>query len=211
MGEIPLNRNGKHLFGDGDIVWTFRENLKKFIRELHCLANNVNITGGFAPIYYANTLIKFTAKVGDKRTVDKHGFDGFDVRCDFLKSRTNMAGQYCDLVYNQTCGFDHVYTQYKFAEDNELTAGKTYAKKWLLGHEDVTFNEKKLRETFLNDEKLRFALYDTTIPLLERQLSAPDTNETRSIVDFAEALVRLRETQDLESYDDIVDVSKDAG
>lgn len=170
--------------------------------QLNYLAMDESIPGGFAPIYYANTLVKFTAKVGDKRTQKDDGFDGFDVRCDFLKSRTNKSGQYCDLVYNQSCGFDHVYTQFKFAEENKLTSGNVN-KKTIVGHEDVVFDARKLREKFLDNDKLRYAIYDVTIPLLKEQLSAVDTEQTSSVIEYVETLMKIRNLQEGESYEDI--------
>jgi RecA/RadA recombinase len=170
--------------------------------QLNYLGMDESIPGGFAPLYYANTLVKFTSKVGDKRTMDKDGFNGFDVRVDFLKSRTNMAGQYCDLVYNQMCGFDHIYSQYAFAQANELIGGKN-PKKYVIGYEDIKFDDRKLRESFMADEKLRFALYNSTIPLLEKQLSRVDPDETSKVVDLTETLIRLSRSQEGEAYDEV--------
>lgn len=167
--------------------------------QLNFLAMDESIPGGFAPIYYANTLVKFTSKVGDKFIEEKDGFDGFGVRCDFLKSRTNKSGQFCNLIYNQTCGFDHIYTQYQFAEDHELVGGKN-PKRFFTGFEDSKFDLRKLREAFMKDEKLRYAMYDTTIPLLERQLSTVDTVSNAKAIDFIETLQRLQLSQEGEDY-----------
>jgi RecA/RadA recombinase len=170
--------------------------------QLNYLAMDESIPGGFAPIYYANTLVKFTSKVGDKYSEEKNGFDGFEVRCDFLKSRTNKSGQFCDLIYNQTCGFDHIHTQFKFAQEHGLTEGKIN-KMWIAGHEKSTFDVRKLREMFMKDEKLRFALYDSTIPLLEKQLSRVDPEETSKVIDFLDVLQRLQKSQEGEIYEEV--------
>jgi RecA/RadA recombinase len=171
--------------------------------QLNYLAMDESIPGGFAPIYYANTLVKFTSKVGDKFSEEKNGFDGFGVRCDFLKSRTNKSGQFCDLIYNQTCGFDHIHTQFKFAEEHGLTSGNVN-KTIIIGHEKTVFDVRKLRDLFMKDEKLRFALYDTTIPLLEKQLSRVDPDETSRVIDFLDVLERLQKTQEGEIYEEVV-------
>ncbi|NNV04805.1 DNA recombination/repair protein RecA, partial [Brevibacillus sp. MCWH] len=58
-----------------------------------------SMPGGNAPIYYAHNLIKFVS--AGKYKAEDDGFDGFKVRAELLKSRTNKAGQFCHLVYNQ--------------------------------------------------------------------------------------------------------------
>ena len=74
--------------------------------------------GGNAPMYYAHTLIKFVSK--DKYKEETDGFDGFLVRAELLKCRTNNAGKTCDMVYNQRSGFDPVLTLFKFIDDGGL-------------------------------------------------------------------------------------------
>lgn len=136
--------------------------------QLNYLKNDKSIPGGNAPIYYAHNLFEFVAK--DKYKRAEHGFDGFDVYCNFLKSRTNKAGQYCILVYNQLTGFDPIMTLYRLLVENSLLDGKN-PYKYIIGFKDVKFDSRKFVKQFEEDEKLRKAVFDTTLPILEKQLS----------------------------------------
>lgn len=137
--------------------------------QLNYLGNDKSIPGGNAPIYYAHNLFEFIAK--DKYKEEEHGFDGFDVRCLFLKSRSNKAGQFCTLVYNQVTGFDPILTHFKFANENGLIDGTRNPHKYIKGYEDFKFDTRKFNKVFEENEKVRMALFDTTIPILEQQLS----------------------------------------
>lgn len=136
-----------------------------------------SMPGGNAPIYYAHNLFKFVT--AGKYVSDKDGFDGFKVRCELLKSRTNKAGQFCHLAYNQAKGFDPAYTMYEFAKDNELIAGRN-PYQYFAGHDEAKFSSKKFSQVFLEEEKVRYALFDSTLPVLRSQLSRVDPSETAS-------------------------------
>ena len=82
------------------------------------LKQDESLPGGSAPIYYANTLIKFISSTKYKQEDD--GFDGFMVKAELIKSRSNKAGQSCNLIYNQLTGFDPIMTLYQYAADNDL-------------------------------------------------------------------------------------------
>jgi len=156
--------------------------------QLNYMKQDESMPGGNAPIYYAHTLVKFV--YNGKLEESENGFDGFAVRCEFLKSRTNKAGQFCRLIYNQELGFDPILTQYQFAEDNGLVEGRN-PKRYFTGHEEARFDNRKFRKQFLEDEKIRFALFDTTVPFLERTLSRVDPNETVKALTEMEIIERL--------------------
>lgn len=148
-----------------------------------------SMPGGNAPIYYAHNLLKFVT--AGKYVADKDGFDGFRVRCELLKSRTNKAGQFCHLAYNQVLGFDPIHTMYEFADDNELLEGKNPYKRFK-GHPDSKFDSRKLRKAFLNDDKLRFATFDSTIATLESQLGRVDHDEASSVSGYMDVSMMER-------------------
>ncbi len=80
------------------------------------------LPGGNAPVYYANNIFKFISR--NKFLTEVDGFDGFRVRCEMLKSRTNKAGQFTHLVYNQEIGFDPILSQLDFATEAGLVDGR---------------------------------------------------------------------------------------
>lgn len=152
-----------------------------------------SMPGGNAPIYYAHNLFKFVT--AGKYKAEDDGFDGFKVRCELMKSRTNKAGQFANLVYNQEIGFDPVLTQYDFANENDLVEGRN-PYRYIIDHKDVKFDSRKFRKEFLDNELLRYALFDKTLPVLERQLSRVDPEETAAAIHHLEVLDRLLVSQD---------------
>lgn len=154
-----------------------------------------SIPGGNAPIYYAHNLFKFIAIGSDKYTLEDDGFDGVTVRCELLKSRTNKAGQFCNLVFNQITGFDPIMTQLKFAIDNELVEGRN-PYRYITGYKDIKFDTRKFRKEFLENEQLRFALYDKTVPILTKQLSRVDPDFTPTPVNYVDLIEKLDITEE---------------
>lgn len=135
------------------------------------LKQDESIPGGNAPIYYANTLIKFVSSTKFKKEDD--GFDGFMVRAELLKSRGNKAGQSCNLIYNQLSGFDPILSLYQFAADNDLVDGRN-PYKYFKTNKDVKFDSRKFRQLCRENESIRDSLYDSTKPFLDKLLSSID-------------------------------------
>ena len=152
------------------------------------------LSGGNAPIYYAHNLFKFISS--EKYNSEEHGFDGFLVRCELLKSRTNKAGQSCQLVYNQMSGFDPVLTLLQYAQENNLVDGRN-PYRYFKDFKDIKFDSRKFKEEFLNNEQLRMALMESTVPILQGQLSRSEKDGTKDI-DYMELIKRLDKSQEEE-------------
>jgi hypothetical protein len=141
--------------------------------------------------------LKFISVGSSKFTTADDGFDGVLTRCELLKSRTNKAGQFCNLIYNQVSGFDSILTQYQFALDNELIEGRN-PYRYVTGYKDIKFDSRNFRKEFLENEKLRFALYDKTIPILESQLSKVEPDFKGNNLDYLDLVERLEKSQEKE-------------
>lgn len=131
------------------------------------LKQDESMPGGNAPIYYADTLIKFVSSTKFKTEDD--GFDGFLVKAELIKSRSNKAGQMTSLVYNQLFGFDKVLTLYQYANDKGLIDGRN-PYKYFKTYKDVKFDSRKFKQAYETNEQVREALHNTVIPLLEKSL-----------------------------------------
>lgn len=119
--------------------------------QIMYMKQNESMPGGRAPLYLAQNVFKFV--YNGKFTEDKDGFDGFKVRCESLKSRTNKAGKACSLIYNQSTGFDPWLTLLEFIKDNELLGGRNpYT--YFVGHDDFKFDSRKF-STLCEDEEFR--------------------------------------------------------
>lgn len=164
--------------------------------QVNTMKMDESIPGGNAPIYYANNILKFVSN--GKLTEEKDGLDGFRVRCELIKSRSNKAGQSCGLIYNQAIGFDPILTMYDFADTNDLVEGRN-PYRYFKGFEDNKFDSRKFRKSFVKDAKLRFALFDSTIPFLRSQLVHVDPdeiNDVRNKIDMSEDEVENSITDD---------------
>ena len=136
--------------------------------QLMYLKQDESLPGGNAPMYYANTLIKFISSTKFKNEDD--GFDGFMVRAELIKSRSNKAGQACNLIYNQVSGFDPILTLYQFASDNDMIDGRN-PYKYFKNNKDLKFDSRKFREEFDNNDDIKNALMEAVTPKLEEMLS----------------------------------------
>lgn len=126
---------------------------------------------GEAPIYYANNIFRFISSTKFKK--DKDGFDGFLVKVELIKSRTNKAGQVAELVYDQARGFDNARTLLHFAESMKQVTGRNPYRHFL-NHSDVKFNSLKFSKQYNENKDLRMALAATTLPFLDSLMSSYD-------------------------------------
>lgn len=136
--------------------------------QLLYLDMDESMPGGNAPTYYANNIIKFKSK--GKFTEEKHGFDGFRVTAQLLKSRTNKAGKMVTLIYNQDHGFDAIHSNLELIEELKLLEGRN-PYRYIKGFEDVKFSANKIREEFLSRFEVREAMIEAVMPYLRSQLS----------------------------------------
>ncbi|MNP78610.1 hypothetical protein D3C76_1762680 [compost metagenome] len=71
------------------------------------------------------------------------------------------------------------------------------------GFEDIKFDARKFRKEFLENDKLRFALFSASVPILEKQLSRVDPNEAASVMSELEVLQRLEASQKDEVFEEV--------
>lgn len=154
-----------------------------------------SVPGGNGPLYYANNILKIVSS--DKYTEEKDGLDGFKANVIFLKSRTNKAGQFTSMIYEQSSGYDETLTLLNFADDCELVGGKN-PRKFLIGYEDLKFDSRKFRKHCRETPELLTALFKVTDPYLKALLSVkPDTAEDLD-ADYQTMLQTLAATQEME-------------
>lgn len=126
------------------------------------------LPGGNAPIYYANNIFKNIAR--DKFNKEKHGFDGFLLQQELIKSRTNKAGQIAELIYDQEIGFDNVRGLLRFAESLKLTTGNNPNRRFI-NFPEVKYSSLKFTKQCNERPELRNALFSTVMPYLDEFLS----------------------------------------
>lgn len=158
-----------------------------------------SMPGGNAPIYYAHNVLKFVTN--GKFTKEEHGFDGFRVRCEFLKSRTNKSIQSTVMIYNQETGFDPIQTQYEFANDNGLVEGRN-PYRYFINNKDIKFDSRKFKESFLENVELRTSMFDNILPVLKSQLSTIDLDSVSKANKSMDVFYNLLESQENEEFDE---------
>lgn len=160
--------------------------------QIMWLKPDESLPGGDASVYYANNIFKNVSIGGTKATKEEDGYDGFAIRCELVKSRTNKAGQSCVLIYDQAKGFDPALSLLQFAREEGLIGGARKNARYFIGHEDVKFNEKDFVNEFISREEVRFAAHDVTIPLLTSQLSKVDGDEIARMNESIKNIPKLK-------------------
>ena len=137
--------------------------------------------GGNAPLYLAQSVLKFVSC--GKFSKDKDGYDGFAIRVEIIKSKTNKAGTSCVLIYDAEYGFDKYRTIYEFAKENGLIEGRNpYL--YLKGFPDMKFASKDFRDACIENPTLFRVAVKVCAPILYSHLG---------------------NSEDLSSYDDAPD------
>ena len=137
-------------------------------------------------IYYAHNIFKLVS--AGKYKEEDDGFDGSKVRVELLKSRTNKAGQFVNLVFNQAVGFDPLLSMLEYCSDYNLLDGRN-PYKYFVCAPDVKFDSRKLREVLQERPEVREAMMKTIMPSLYSTLSKVDVNaETEAKMTMDELL-----------------------
>lgn len=138
------------------------------------LKGNKTMPGGKAPKFLAHNVFQFIT--ADKYTVDdKDGFNGFKIKCQMVKSRTNIGNRYCTMVFDSNIGFDPWRSLISHLKEvDELDGRNPYV--FIKGHDDMKFNTKNIHE-LCNDPEFRHKLIQYSLPILEKLLSKSELKE----------------------------------
>ena len=90
--------------------------------QIMYLKQSERLSGGNSAIYLAQTLLKLVTC--GKFTEEKDGFNGFAVRFEFIKSKTNSAGVSCVLIYDFKYGFDKYRSLIVACKEYDLLGGR---------------------------------------------------------------------------------------
>ena len=127
-------------------------------------------------MFLSHILLKFVAQGGEKFVLEKDGFDGFGIGTEVVKSRTNQAGQICNLIYDKIQGIDSLRTSLRFAKDNDLTGGNKNGM-YFIENKEMKFKTDELHDEFKATPELYKTMYSHIIPVLASRLSAVTLDE----------------------------------
>lgn len=140
------------------------------------MKQNETLPGGWAPQFYAHVLLRFVAEGSEKLDAESDGIDGFGVRIDVLKSRTNQAGKFCKLIYDKLRGIDSLRSTLRFAKDAGILNGNKN-KSYFGDDKEHSFSMVNVNAEFRDNPELVDTMYKNVIPLLEETLSELDSTE----------------------------------
>ena len=138
--------------------------------EILYLSQDEHLPGGLAPQFLAHILIKFVAVGGEKYNREDEGFDGFGVKLNIIKSRTNQAGQSVPLIYDKVRGMDSLRSSVRYAKDIGILNGNKNGY-YLNDDKEHKFTLKNMHQDFKENRDLYKYLYGSIIPVLESRLS----------------------------------------
>ena len=148
--------------------------------ELLYLKQDEALPGGKTPVYYAHILLKNVAVGSEKFTMEDDGFDGFGIRMEIIKSRSNQAGQTVHLIYDKVRGIDPVRTCISYAKEIGVIAGNKNST-YFIDAPDKKFQMRTVNEYFRENREMFKIMYDHIIPSLEKILSTVDEKELETV------------------------------
>lgn len=139
--------------------------------EILYLKQDEALPGGKAPQFLANILCKFVAIGSEKYTYEDDGVDGFGVRLEIIKSRTNQAGQSVNMVYDKIRGMDNIRSNFEYAKELGMIGGNKNGY-YFTDRKDVKFTRVGMTTEFRANPELYKLMYEHIIPPLKSRLSA---------------------------------------
>lgn len=145
--------------------------------DIRYLKQNESIPCGKALLYYSSLMIRLTSVGSEKYNMEEHGFDGFGVNLQFIKSRGSIDGITIPMVYNGKKGYDSVRSNFMFAKDLGMITGNKNGF-YFTDDKDHKFRFDSMPEEFAANPELYKVMYSHIIPVLEKRLTSVSPEET---------------------------------
>lgn len=160
-------------------------NINPFVKsqaQINYLGQDELLPGGTAPLYLANNIIRTVTST--KLTDDKNpygDFTGWISKFKIIKSRSNRAGQECELVYNQVYGYDRQLSIYHTLKAEGFIKGSI--KYYVDGLPSIKFSQKDFKQTLMDNDILKEAVLEAMKYCGQTYLSGNDkiNKETKEI------------------------------
>jgi len=150
--------------------------------QLMMLKPDETVPKGFAPMYLAQNCFRLNSIKSNIYTVEDHGFSGVKTTCQIAKTKTTFVGASVDLTFNESFGYDPIYTLLEFANSKGLLMGRNpYI--YFRGVETMKFNRKDFRHRMINDTEFRAMVFEELKPALLSMLGAKDFSDEKPLGD----------------------------
>ena len=149
--------------------------MQKSKTQVSYLKQSETLPGGNAAIYLSNNIIRFDDHSKLKST-ETFGIDGTLVDLGLVKSRTNKAGQFATLVFNQDIGFDSILSLFILLKENNRVKGAG-AYLYFGDRDDIKFSQKAFKQKLNENIELQDIFMKEVLDVLTSQLDSLDTNQ----------------------------------
>lgn len=155
--------------------------------QMMYLKQNERLSGGHSAIYLAQTLLKLVSC--GKFSQEKDGFNGFAIRFEFLKSKTNAADDSCVLIYDFKYGFDKYRSLMALCNDNDLMGGRNpYS--YFKSNPEFKFDSRKYADMCRENIDVYLMGLKAAQPILYSYLSAAPSAKERTDEEVSELLAK---------------------
>ena len=107
---------------------------------------------------------------------DTFGFDGAMVDLTLVKSRTNKAGQFATLVFNQSTGFDPELSLFVMLKEAGRINGAG-ASFYIGERNDIKFSQRQFKEKLAENPELQEIFMNEVMDVLKGMLAQEETPE----------------------------------
>jgi hypothetical protein len=146
--------------------------------KIQYLKPTESVPGGTGPIYLSQTFFRFIYR--GKCTVEKHGFDGYKVDVQTIKSKTNRSDRIIPLIFDYSMGFDKESSMVEYAADHGVIAGRNpYS--YLKSHPDIKFSTKNIHKAMEEYPDLYRWILEDSAPELAKLLSSSPMNPQKDM------------------------------
>ena len=149
--------------------------MQKSKTQVSYLKQSESLPGGNAAIYLSNNIIRFDDHSKLKST-ETFGVDGTLVDLGLVKSRTNKAGQFATLVFNQDIGFDAILSLFVLLKENNRVKGAG-AYLYFGDRDDMKFSQKAFKQKLNDNVELQDVFMKEVIDVLTTQLDKADIDQ----------------------------------
>lgn len=127
--------------------------------------------GGKTPPYLSHYLLKNVAVGSEKYTFEDDGFDGFLIRMEVIKARSNQSGKYVELVFDKVRGLSPIRSCIRYAKEEGLIGGNKNAM-YFINAKEKKFPLRTVEKFFMENKEMYKIMYDHIIPSLDTRLSS---------------------------------------
>lgn len=159
-------------------------------KGLLLLGQGEHLPRGQVAQYYSQTYFRISLRKSNPYTTSDDGFSGFGGTIQLTKSKNNSIGTTIPVAFNDTAGFDHLFSLYEFAKGCGIIGGRNpYL--YFMSNPEVKFSRKDFRKKLIVEQPFREAVLEALREPLESLLNKKtdpaedDENGTSTYGDLA--------------------------